>query len=226
MTWIDLGNPSPKLSPSRYNLVKWQTGEVQRLTASTAGSTTTFNQVIEGRKSDRQFGPIDDQQLGALLWQACRCREVWPSDLGFDLEHRSTPSAGAIHPIHVLINKPGDCRWWLYQPQGHYLVELIKASEQLAGLLEHSAKVLEGPSAVRLLFVAEPGKTLTKYDEGCSLVWRDAGALLAILALTAHAQGLTFCPLGITGEPWASALSDQGQLAGVGFGLLGFAARS
>lgn len=226
MTWIDLGNPSPKLSPDQYVLLKWQTGEIRRLGAGGATSRVTFDQVLDSRQSDRQFGSIDEKQLGALLWQACRCREVWPSDLGFDLEHRATPSAGAIHPIHVLINIPGDYRWWLYQPQGHYLVELIKAPERLAGLLEHSSRVLEGPWAVRVLFVAEPGKTLAKYDEGSSLVWRDAGALLAVIALTAHAQGLTFCPLGITGEPWASSLADEGQLAGVGFGLLGLAARA
>lgn len=226
MTWIDLGNPSPKLSPTQYVLLKWQTGEVRRLEAGTSASSVTFNQVLDSRKTDRQFDPISDKQLGALLWQACRCREIWSSDLGFDLEHRAAPSAGAIHPIHVLINTPGDSRWWLYQPQGHYLVELIGAQERLAGLLVHSDMVLEGPQAVGMLFVAEPGKTLSKYNEGSSLIWRDAGALLAVIALTAHAQGLAFCPLGITGEPWASSLADEGQLAGVGFGLLGFAARS
>ncbi|NWD69157.1 nitroreductase family protein [Pseudomonas gingeri] len=226
MTWIDLGNPTPKLSPERYTLVRWQTGEIYQLAARTGSASLSFDQVLESRRTEREFGGLDDTQLGSLLWQACRCQETWSSPLGFDLEHRAAPSAGAIHPIHVLINKPGDLRWWLYQPQGHYLVELINAAERLAGLLKHSSEVLEGPQAVRVLFVAEPGKTMAKYDEGYSLVWRDAGALLAVMALTAHAQGLNFCPLGITGEPWARSLADEGQLIGVGVGLLGLAARS
>lgn len=82
-------------------------------------------------------------------------------------------------------------------------------------------KVLGGDRATRILFLSEPGKTLGKYQNGCSLIWRDAGALLGVMALTATAQGLNFCPLGITGEPWASNLAEQGKLAGVGFALLG-----
>lgn len=46
------------------------------------------------------------------------------------------------------------------------------------------------------------------------------------MALTATAQGLNFCPLGITGEPWVSGLADQGKLTGVGLALLGAAASS
>lgn len=224
MTWIDLGDPLPRPSPERYEPIEWEAGEICPLPAFSGVLTQPFSEVLDTRMSQRQFGVADEQQLGAFLWHACRTRGVGASELGFDLEHRASPSAGAIHPIHIVVKRPGDDRWWLYQPKTHELVELKQAAGKLAGLYEHSLNVLEGDGAIRLLFLAEPGKTLGKYQDGCSLIWRDAGALLAVMALTATAQGLSFCPLGITGEPWASALADQGKLAGVGLALLGSAA--
>lgn len=221
MTWIDLGSPVPRDNIEPYDLVRWPTGEIKRLPAVPAQQSRSLEQLLASRQTTREFREISDKQLGTLLRQACGSKETWPSAHGFDLEHRAAPSAGAIHPIHLLLHLPGDPRWWLYQPQGHYLVEICGAAARLDGLLLKSAEVLEGGNAVHILFVAEPGKTLSKYEHGCSLIWRDAGALLSIIALTAHAHGLNFCPLGITGEPWASALADQGKLVGVGLGLLG-----
>lgn len=225
MTWIDLGDPLPRSSPKRYEPIEWEAGEICLLPVCSDDATSLpFNDVLDARVSHRQFGVVDDKQLGAFLWHACRTRGLGPSDLGFDLEHRAAPSAGAIHPIHVVLKRPGDIRWWLYQAKAHNLVELKQATGKLEGLYEHSRQVLEGDDAIRILFLAEPRKTLGKYQDGCSLIWRDAGALLAVMALTATAQGLNFCPLGITGEPWVSALADQGKLAGVGLALLGTAA--
>ncbi|POY79700.1 hypothetical protein BKM09_013335 [Pseudomonas amygdali pv. morsprunorum] len=129
-----------------------------------------------------------------------------------------------MHPIHVVVKRPGNARWWLYEPKTHQLLELKHAPAKLSSLYDLSLQVLQGDQAIRFLFLAEPGKTLGKYQDGASLIWRDAGALLGVMALTAAAQGLTFCPLGITGEPWASTLTDQGKLAGVGLALLGSAA--
>lgn len=226
MTWIELGDPLPKPVPERYEPLEWEMGEVCPLPASSEALVRPFGEVLDARTSHREFGVVHDQQLGAFLWHACRTRGNGTSNLGFELEHRAAPSAGAIHPIHIVVKRSGDVRWWMYQTRAHQLVELKHATGKLASLYELSLQVLDGDEATRILFLAEPGKTLGKYQDGCSLIWRDAGALLAVMALTATAQGLNFCPLGITGEPWASALADQGKLAGVGLALLGSAARA
>ncbi|MCO3670171.1 SagB/ThcOx family dehydrogenase [Pseudomonas aeruginosa] len=226
MTWIDLGNPHPKAASEQYVPLQWEVGDICPLPSAQGISVRPFSEVLDARASQREFGLIDDKELGALLWVACRTRGAGASNLGFDLEHRAAPSAGAIHPIHIVLKRPGDDRWWLYEPRTHHLVELRQAAEKLAGLFEHTRQVLEGADATRILFLAEPSKTLCKYQDGCSLVWRDAGALLAVIALAATALELTFCPLGITGEPWASSLADQGKLAGVGLALLGASTRA
>lgn len=223
MTWINLGNPIPKPVNTQHKLYQWETGEIRRLAAGAHSAMPPLSQVLEERRTMRQFELLDDDHLAGFLWHACRSRETWASDLGFDLEFRATPSAGAIHPIHLIINQPGDPRWWLYQPNGHFLVELTAASLKLEGLREQSQRVVDAPQATLLLLVAEPSKTLAKYQDACSLIWRDAGALLAVMALTAHGMGLNFCPLGTTGEPWASSLAEQSELAGVGMAFLGLA---
>lgn len=221
MTWIDLGNPLPKPSPELYEPIEWEEGAICPLPPFPDALIQPFTETLDSRASQRTFDIVDDQQLAKFLWHACRTRATGASTFGFDLEHRASPSAGAIHPIHVVIKRPGDNRWWLYRPNTHELIELKGAAHALMGLNDHSQEVLEGNKATRILFLAEPGKTLVKYKDGCSLIWRDAGALLAVMALTATAQGLNFCPLGITGEPWASSLADEGKLAGVGLALLG-----
>ncbi|URL00693.1 nitroreductase family protein (plasmid) [Pseudomonas sp. BYT-1] len=223
MTWIDLGNPFPREEWEQYDLFQWETGQVQRLPVGSLGASPALFDVLQQRRTSRQFGPLGDAELADFFWHACRSLETWPSDLGFELEHRSAPSAGAIHPIHLVINRPGDARWWLYEPRGHLLIELPSASGLLSGLLAHSREVLDAPEATELLFLAEPGKTMSKYADGCSLIWRDTGALLGVMALAAQGLGLSFCPLGITGEPWASSLAKQRQLVGVGLALLGSA---
>lgn len=226
MTWIDLADPLPREIPEPYAPIKWEVCEICSLPSFSGLPDRRFSEVLDARVSHREFGSVDDNQLGSFLWMACRTRSMSASNLGFDLEHRAAPSAGAIHPIHIVVKRPNCARWWLYEPRTHQLLELKHAPAKLSNLYDLSLQVLQGDQAIRFLFLAEPGKTLGKYQNGASLVWRDAGVLLGVMALTAAAQGLNFCPLGITGEPWASTLADQGKLAGVGLALLGSAVSS
>ncbi len=55
-------------------------------------------------------------------------------------------------------------------PRSHRLAEIKHASAKLAGLFDLSLQVLAGDQAIRFLFLAEPGKTLGKYQDGCSLI--------------------------------------------------------
>lgn len=223
MTWIDLGNPFPKHPHDLYKPFRWVTGKIQHLPAGLPVASPAVLEALQQRRTVRQFAALEDGGLADFLWYACRTYESWPSDLGFELEYRASPSAGAIHPIHLVIKRPHDERWWLYEPRGHFLAELTTAPKAFEGLWEHSQQLLNAPHATLILFLAEPGKALAKYQEGCSLIWRDAGAQVATMALAACGLGLNFCPLGITGEPWASALAEESQLVGVGLAFLGLA---
>jgi hypothetical protein len=137
----------------------------------------------------------------------------------FPIEQRGVPSAGAIHPIHILVCDLETRQLRRYDGQAHafqVLHDLLP--EELA---RECSKVLPPNKGTLLLFVAEPGKTAAKYVDPLSLVWRDAGVLQGGMALAAEALRLNFCLLGITGDPWAASLSKEGKLRGVGAAFVG-----
>jgi len=73
-----------------------------------------------------------------------------------------------------------------------------------------------------LWFAAQFDRTLSRYNNGESLVWRDSGALAATIALVAECLHLSSCAIGITGEPFISQILDsKGALVGVGGLLIG-----
>ncbi|WP_240600274.1 nitroreductase family protein [Solilutibacter silvestris] len=176
---------------------------------------------LDARRSERTFAPIPEALLGALLWHVARTKESAPSPFGFQIEYRPSPSAGAIHPIHLVIQLADEDSWARYNPQEHSLDLLANGNRLLQPLLDYSGQVMPQGGGRLILFVAEPGKTAAKYQNPESLVWRDAGVLQSSIALVAAALGLNYCLLGITGNPWVAQLSNQGKLQGVGVAILG-----
>jgi SagB-type dehydrogenase family enzyme len=221
MTWIDLGNPVPHAETGIYTPFCWPVGEINYLPVPTNLPEKSFCEVISARRTTRTFGRIDLSDLSTLLWLTCRSQVWGDSALGFPVTKRPTPSAGAIHPVHVLVNSSNDHKWWRYLADDHALADVTNSMRSAGEIRYAQQEVLASAEGTIFLFVAEPGKTFAKYDAGCSLVWRDAGVLLGCIALAAEALTLNFCPLGITGEPWASRLDQQGSLVGVGMALLG-----
>ncbi|NHC06402.1 nitroreductase family protein [Azonexus fungiphilus] len=221
MTWIELGNPTPHTAPQHYTPINWQVGEAHYLPIPEQLIKAPFGEVISARRTRRSFGPISANDLGALLWASCRVEREGHHELGFSLTLRPVPSAGAIHPIHVIANGPADANWWLYNPSEHRLEQLVEVDPALADVRSMLENIVPPRDATILLFAAEPGKTFAKYAEACSLLWRDAGVLIGHLSLVAEALGLSFCPLGVTGDQWVKKLNQQGHLAGVGMALVG-----
>ena len=219
MTWIDLGNPSPRAEPTEWQPVDWGPSVVESLSIPHRRCLPCFDRVVNSRRTQRLFGNLDRDQLGSFFWYSCRIAAIGSDSLGFPITQRPAPSAGAIHPIHVVV---GDEHggWSRYVPEDHALAE-IEGPERFEGLCQKVRQVLDPQFGTMLLFVAEPGKTFSKYDHATSLVWRDAGILIGHMALVAESLSLNFCPLGITGEPWISELNEQGKLVGVGVALLG-----
>lgn len=222
MAWIDLGNPSPRAEALPYEPIEWPScGSLALEPASSISSrNTSFDELASQRRSRRLFDPLSLELLGALTWLSCRTLMSGFRFSGLDLSLRPSPSAGAIHPIHVLIIQGDLDGWHRYDPTGHSLRQiqtLLDPRPVMAGM----QRVLPAPEATLLLFAAEPGLTAAKYEAACSLVWRDAGALLGTMAMAAESLGLSFCPLGVTGEPWIGRLLDQPGLTGVGAAFVG-----
>lgn len=220
--WPNLGNPVPKEQPGLWQPILWPQGNQLQLDslAPPLPCKEEVDQFLRSRRTERQFGPISDEILGGWLDLGCRAQLVSTSAYGFDISWRPTPSAGAIHPIHLIFAVPGQSTWRRYDAVEHVLIDMpskLDAREVVQAMQE----VLPAAHATLVLYAAEVGKTAAKYDSPASLIWRDAGALLAVMGLAAYAHSLAFCPLGVTGEPWVGRLLKQQGLFGVGAAFIG-----
>lgn len=226
MSWIDLGDPQPHGTALRYAPLAWPAGRRVAFEAAGnpqiegAGSVRAIQDVFLHRRSTRDFGPLDLPRLGALLALTARELAQGGDHLGFPLSQRPAPSAGAIHPIHLIVQSLELDGWHRYDPKNHELVSVpctLPPDQVRQGL----DSLVQAPAATLLLLAAEPGRTAAKYANPSSLVWRDAGVLLGYLSLAAQALDLGFLPLGVTADPWVARLVDQPGLAGVGAAFVG-----
>ena len=186
------------------------------LEPGTAPHVIDLAAVLLNRRSHQPGGVPTIEALGGLLWHTMRTLEIAPSPYGFYQERRPVPSAGALHPIHVLLQEPGRSDWARYDARMHRLERLVDNEGTLTGLAEHAWEAAGAAEGVVIAFVAEPGRTAAKYENAETLVWRDAGVLQGTLCAVAQAIALRVCLLGPTGDSWVSRLADKGQLQGVG----------
>jgi hypothetical protein len=221
MAWTPLPEPRPWPQPRPYTPFQWPQGAFDPLPVPGGDAGPALFEVLGRRRSARQFHPLHQDALGALLWHSQRRQATAPSPLGFDLERRPAPSGGAIHPIHLLVFQPAVGRWARYDGAAHGLHDLGDWATSLSELVDHARTLVADASATLVWFVAEPGKTAAKYEHAESVVWRDAGVLQGVMVTAATGLGLEACLLGFTGDTWAGRLADQGQLVGMGALLVG-----
>jgi hypothetical protein len=65
-------------------------------------------------------------------------------------------------------------------------------------------------------FIADPARYRACYDNAETLIWRDAGAMLAVVALVATALGLASTPLGRHGDEIVQAAEIGDHFLAVG----------
>jgi SagB-type dehydrogenase family enzyme len=214
--------PVPRVSPLIYKPFGWHDGLVITLPTIREPLVIELDSVLSRRRSKRSYAAeLSLSDLGSVLWLACRTIGKIDSPYGFDQEFRTCPSAGAVHPVHVLLLRHGKKCLERYDSTSHALIE-VRDSTPAADLTHDVAnQVVPTGKATLMLFAAEYGKTNAKYENADTLVWRDAGVLLGYLSIVAESLGLNFCPLGITGHRCVEKLPHQGSLTAVGVALLG-----
>lgn len=225
MPRIDLLSPIKRGQELPYSEFAYQIRDVIYLPVPEILRGIAFLDVIEARRSRRDFAPLSIKDLSTILWFTAKTFSSKHEESGYNWQHRPTPSAGGRHPIDILITNqnPGRDAFYLYDPLAHALCELEvhdeEAGEELLCEIETALPI---GGATIICFVAQFERTLSKYDHGESLVWRDSGALLALVCLVAEALQLSCCGFGITGEPWISRMFGAGNLlSGVGGCLCG-----
>lgn len=226
-------SPSPRLAELSYDEFPYRrTGAVRYLPVPAAlcegahGGPTengSYFEVLARRHTRAPAGPPTDTQLATLLWAVAKVHTEHRTRYG-RWQHRSTPSAGGRHPIDLVLSGWGDPNGLLlYDPLAHAVDALAPAYPSGVAELAAVALACSGTRAgVAMWHVAQPRRTAARYDAAESLIWRDAGALIATTAMTCEALALACTPLGATGEPWLSAvLAGDGRVVGVGGCVIG-----
>jgi SagB-type dehydrogenase family enzyme len=221
----DLRSPHLRATELPYQEFTYDTAERVLLARPAEEIATPCLEVLQHRRSRRSFAPLRSPHLGDLLWYVAKVRDMPPPTQPLRWQHRSTPSAGGRHPIDLLITQTGSVAApvYLYEPLSHALVSLrLGDQEQLTSLHQETVELIPHAQATAIWFAAQFDRTLARYENGESLIWRDAGALIATINLVAETLGLNCCALGITGEPWLSGvLHSHPWVVGVGGCLVG-----
>jgi SagB-type dehydrogenase family enzyme len=221
---IDTSDPRPREQPLEYQPFRFVTGLACYLEIPTQCDPTEFWGVVAQRKTRRRFTDLDSRALGSLLWNAIKTVAELPSQNGISREHRTIPSAGGLHPVHVLVQRcePGSHPIHYYEPHGHALREIKTDRDACVRLRDEANSVLNTESGALLWMVADFNKADAIYDNCASLVWRDVGVMIGMLCLIAEALRLSACPLGICGDEWLRGVLDLPDgIHGVGCVVVG-----
>ena len=154
----ELPDPNPRLRPAIYQPFVWPTGTRWQLEPRREVLELELCALLEQRETRRNFkSRLESLTLGEFLWLACRNRSSRSSPFGPDQESRVYPSAGAMHPIHVLLARETG-PWMLYDPTEHALIELPNSSDSAAAGRDVSNHLVALDQGVLFGLVSEPGR--------------------------------------------------------------------
>jgi SagB-type dehydrogenase family enzyme len=204
-----------------------QAGDEKRIRLGSLVQPTTrpFADILASRRSQRSFGPMTLADLADVIVPSARVQRWWKAPDGYTATERPVPSAGGRHPLDLALLalnvhgvEPG---LWHFDPA---LCDLVRADLPTDVGRAALAEVLrafegDGTPAAAIFVIADFSRTLSRYPNGMSLVFRDAGALLATLHLSASASGVASCIVGTTGALVYEV--DEILIADVGAVLVG-----
>lgn len=217
---IELQCPWPKQEQENVTPFEWPVSAEVKLVRPSETSENSFNAVLNNRQTRRVFSLLNKDEVGELFYLSNRTLWRDSNSSGLTIEHRPVVSAGGLHAVECLVLSPDDDAWYRYDPFKHQLQCL-----DISGLdaLARSARAFfpTAGEATIIWYLGDMTRLSGKYQHPESLLWRDAGAMIATHSLVSEHLGYAFCPLGITGGEEAKTLSDKRVLVGLGLALVG-----
>ncbi len=183
----------------------------------------SFMSVLHRRRSARVMARAPFRAVAQWLSLSLRSHGAG-ADPSEPRSRRPTVSAGALHPIEVIVLR-GSARPIAlhFEAAGNAIAHLSSLNlRRTHSALDACRSVLPDAKGDFVFLLASTTKTAAYYNAPESLLWRDAGAVIQTLALTADALGLAFCPLGILGgEILAAIAADPLAILPVGVCAIG-----
>jgi hypothetical protein len=143
-----------------------------------------------------------------------------------DLHRTRRPaiSSGALHPIEIFFLRSSRSKRVFHfdYPVSKVSVAVASNPTALRDLWEKAEGVHPDAVSTLVVLLGRPSVLELAYANSQSLLWRDSGALLQTLSMTAFSIGLGFCPLGLLGNELLKALPPASEkLEAVGTAWLG-----
>ncbi len=186
----------------------------------------SYDQVITSRHSKREyFGPLDLTELSSLLWDVLKIKKIEVDHNGtVSWIHRGAPSAGGLASVDAFItNIAGyNDKLFFYNPYDHSLQELNVTPAKVKEVINASNELIDVSHATLFIYAAHVTNIFSKYENPESLIWRDVGAIYAMMNLSSESLNLDSCSLGTTFHPLLpKVLGTEGLLFGVGGQIFG-----
>lgn len=183
----------------------------------------SFAEVVSARRSRRKMKRAPLRETLAWLNYSTTpvSHAVWN---GMERMRAPALSSGALaSTTPVLLSGRGCPRLYCPRPLLGAAIQLAVGNPEPLKLLRSRVDNMlpEAPACDIVVLLTNFGRLNSAYDCPESLAWRDAGAMLQILSLTATAFGLGFCPLGLLGGEAVQAVDLPASIQAVGIAMVG-----
>lgn len=183
---------------------------------------TPFIEVLETRKSVREFNSLSLVSIGHLLYLSNRVKGASVNEFGHTIESTNIASPGSLNATHCVLRSPENGNWYHYNARKHLLELLTVSSEKLDEFSQSCFSLIENSVNAWLIWYVNDIELLeSKYDDPITLAYRDAGGIATTHGLVSQYLGLNYCQLGLHGYNEAQYILNERKLIGVGVALLG-----
>jgi len=224
MDFIELESPTRRPNLLERDDFHYRITDVTYLPPPAEQEGVNLYEIINKRRTRREFGTLSVELLSSLLWHCMKSRQSHRIDDCHTWHHKPVPSGGGRHPIDQLIFRANDHSYdvLIYDHVAHALGQLTVSKELVTEFIGSVNDIVGINEATIIWNVAQTNKVTSVYHHATSLVYRDEGAIQATCGLVAEALNLNFCTLGVSGEPYISRLIDPTKnVIGIGGMLVG-----
>lgn len=148
---------------------------------------------LQARVSGQVGGAVARKQVIDLLGAISEVRSSGEDIEGGLWRSRLTPSAGGTHSVEPVLFIGND---WIVR-RGSALCAVSIDEKFSQGLLEDAEEAVRSKFSSVVFAISDSRLIRRRYEDGLSLMWRDAGAFLATTQYAASAIGLASCIAGI-----------------------------
>lgn len=196
-------DPEPIVTTKRRPLISIPLREWIDLPRNFPTVTDELVDSLDRRISRRDFGQLEQQQISSLLWFTQR--ETRYSTVNPTQSFVPVPTAGGLASVRtIVVSNEGSA--WIYDPRTHRAGSLLVSPTVIEKIVREANLFFETGDGSILLYFADRAVLERHYRNPESLVLREAGAIIGVMAVISEALGLAFCALGTQASIWICAL--------------------